>query len=45
MENLMNFFLNSYELDTTIPYEDPDPVVEKMKVEIRDLIEKKGKNI
>ena len=45
MENLMNFFLNSYELDTTIPYEDPDPVVEKMKDEIRGLIEKKGKNV
>ena len=45
MKNLMTFFLNSYELDTSIPYEDSDPVVEKMKDEIRSLIEAKGKNV
>ncbi len=45
MKNLMKFFLNTYELDSSISYDDPDPLVEKMKNEIRTLIEKKGKNV
>ncbi len=45
MKNLMKFFLNSYELDSSISYDDPDPLVEKMKDEICSLIEKKGKNV
>ena len=42
MKNLMTFFLNSYERYIK-PYEDSDPVVEKMKDEIRSLIDQKEK--
>ena len=45
MQNLMKFFMNSYELDSSISFEDPDPLVEKMKDEIRNIIQKKGKNV
>ena len=43
MQNLMKFFTNTYELDSSISFEDPDPLVEKMKDEIRNLIQKKRK--
>ena len=42
MENLMKFFSNDYELDSSISMDEPDPLVQKMENEIRKLIEDRG---
>ena len=42
MENLMKFFSNDYELDSSISLDEPDPLVQKMENEIKELIEDRG---
>lgn len=42
MENLMKFFLNSYELDPSIPFDQVDPLVQKIENEIKALLKDSG---
>ncbi len=45
MENLIKFFLNTYELDSSIPLDEEDPLVQKMENEIKSLLEKNDINV
>jgi len=38
----MKFFSNDYELDSSIFMDEPDPLVQKMENEIKELIEDRG---
>tara|TARA_B100000902_G_C26818333_1_gene672651 strand:+ start:214 stop:561 length:348 start_codon:yes stop_codon:yes gene_type:complete len=37
MENIMKFFNNNYELDSSISMDEPDPLVQKIEKEIEQL--------
>ena len=41
----MKFFNNSYELDSSIPMEEEDPLVGIMENEIKSLLQNKGINV
>ena len=45
MKNIMKFFNNSYELDSSIPMEEEDPLVGIMENEIKSLLQNKGINV
>ena len=42
MENIVKFFKETYELDSSIPMDQDDPLVISMQNEFKGLLEKNG---